>query len=115
MELSSKVQPFIIMKIRELIQILETEAARHGDIDVQIEVALPDANLPKENSNHYYHMFGYWGLSDNGETLPVCHFQEDKEFGNTLFVKFNGQLDGEVVRLSAQDLKRRANLVQNMA
>ena len=85
------------MKIKELITLLQTAADKHGDIDLQLEMAIPFAEQEAGVKN--YRTSSPWfiqafDLKPWGEGF--FELIEDKEEGDCLLLMLEGKLDGEI-------------------
>jgi hypothetical protein len=100
-----------MVKINDLIAALQEQAAKHGNIDLAIEMTLPKSKWPREGTSKYYHMFGPWflcGDNNHGECTPPFDLHEDRQEGDWLCMRLVGRLDGEVSELSRQGLRDEA-------
>jgi len=96
------------MKINDLIAALQEQAKKHGNLDLSIEVALPEQDLPKKGANKYYNMYGSWNMTCDRQgfkTQPEFGLNPDPH-GSWLTMLFRGRFTGEVSELTRQDLAR---------
>jgi hypothetical protein len=101
-----------MIKINDLIAALQEQQRKYGNIELSIEVALPEKEYPKGTSSHYYHMFGPWYLAEgtkDGKSKLEFRFHEDTE-GDWLDLEFTGRIEGEWCKMSRQQLRHEAKL-----
>lgn len=102
-----------MLKINDLIAALQEQAKKHGNVDLSIEIELPERQIPKNGASKYYHMFGPWcmtGDTEDGKNHLSFRFHEDSE-GNWVDLTFIGRISGEFSELSGKELRQEAQRI----